>query len=231
MGGVFERGTAAARANMPWGSASSIALHLLLIGTLLLVSPVRPIIAPPPQPVSVEIVTQQQFEALQAPDEAPVPVAVPAPTEAPIASTPDDGIAVPAPAPQKTYVATQLYATSMLKEPGMARVRQALRTVSNSERVVQLCNIEGLEQIRRTSPGFVPDTMVAYAMADMVAAGRTLNAAGGAFRSRRKWFGIAFTCSVAADYSGVTAFAFQLGEPIPEDLWEMHNLNAADADE
>ena len=76
-----------------------------------------------------------------------------------------------------------------------------------------------------------PDTLVAYAMADLMASGLTMRATGGAFRSRRKWYGVAFTCTVAADYSGVTGFEFQLGDAIPEAQWEAHDLNAEDIDE
>ena len=113
----------------------------------------------------------------------------------------------------------------------MARIRQTLTTIADSERVVQLCNIEGLEQIRRAEPKYDPDTLVSYAMADPVAAGMTLSAPGGAFRSRRKWYGISFKCTAAPDYQGVTAFEFKLGEPIPQDQWEEHNLNAEDTEE
>ena len=127
--------------------------------------------------------------------------------------------------------ATKFYAAGILKEPGMERIRAALGRIDPGERIVQLCNIEGLEQIRRATPSFDPDTLVAYAMADTTTTGMTLGATGGAFRSRRKWYGVAFQCTVAADYSGVTAFSFKLGAVIPEDQWEDHNLNAEDEDE
>ena len=106
-----------------------------------------------------------------------------------------------------------------------------MTTLADTERVVQLCNIEGLEQIRRAAPTYAPDTLVPYAMADMDGSGLTLIASGGAFRSRRRWFGVMFRCAVAPDYSGVTAFSFKLGAEIPPDQWEAHNLNAEDASE
>jgi hypothetical protein len=150
--------------------------------------------------------------------------------------TPGERLA-PSPPPQPalpvepTHKATQFYSASMLKEPGMERIRRTLGTMADSERIVQLCNIEGLEQIRRAEPKYDPDTLVGYAMADMVTNGMKLSAVGGAFRSRRKWYGIAFNCTVAAGYDGVTAFEFKLGDPIPHDEWEDHNLNAEDSDE
>ncbi len=45
-----------------------------------------------------------------------------------------------------------------------------------------------------------------YALADPLTEGLTLTAAGGAFRSRRRWYGVA-------------------------EHWEEHNLNAADEEE
>ncbi len=218
-----------------WGTLASLLLHLGLAACILLLSPLRPLVVPPPQPVSVEIVTEQQYQAVEAP--APPVLATPAPAqdEAPPAPQSGVGTTPPSTATPKTdrgvVTATQFYAAAMLREPGMARIRATLGRIDPGERLVQLCNIEGLEQIRRADPGFSPDTLVAYAMADMTTTGFTLSATGGAFRSRRKWYRIAFQCTVAGDYSGVTAFSFKLGDAIPQDQWEAHDLNAEDADE
>jgi len=113
----------------------------------------------------------------------------------------------------------------------MKKMRATLETFAPGERLVQLCNIEGLEQIRRGAPGYDPDTLVSYAMSDPLTAGMTLSAPGAAFRSRRRWYGVAFKCTVAADLESVTAFEFKVGKPIPQNEWEAHNLNAEDADE
>jgi hypothetical protein len=231
------------RFEVPWGTAASFGLHALLLVAIVLLSPLRQLVVPPPQPVAVEIVTQQQFAALTQPKtvvtappqlRAP-PVPVPT-TEAVAPPAPGGRLAPTAPLQpdlpvEPTHKATQFYSASILKEPKMARIRQTLTTFADSERVVQLCNIEGLEQIRRAEPKYDPDTLVGYAMSDFVSNGLTLSAAGGAFRSRRKWYGISFKCTVAPGYEGVTAFEFKLGDPIPRDEWEDHNLNAEDAEE
>jgi hypothetical protein len=226
------------RFDLPWGTAASFGLHALLLAAIVMLSPLRQLVVPPPQPVAVQIVTQAQFEALQhrtaapaqfpAPASAPADAAPPAPDEQHVAPTPTQMADLPA---NKSHTATQFYSASILKEPAMARIRQTLTTFADSERVVQLCNIEGLEQIRRAEPKYDPDTLVGYAMNDFVSAGMTLSAAGGAFRSRRKWYGISYHCTVAPDYEGVTAFEFTIGSPIPEDQWEAHNLNAEDEEE
>ena len=80
-------------------------------------------------------------------------------------------------------------------------------------------------------PDYEPNAIVGYAMADQLWSGLTLSATGGAFRSRRRWYQLSFTCTVADNFQGVTAFAFQIGAPIPEAIWDEHGLNAADADE
>ncbi len=91
---------------------------------------------------------------------------------------------------------------------------------------MQLCNIEGLEQIRRAEPKYDPDTLVPYAMADNSLDGMTLSADGGAFHSGRGWYAIRFRCTASADYLGVTDFEFSIGQPIPRSEWDSHGLPA-----
>lgn len=219
----------------PWGAAASIAVHVGFAVALFLVSPLRPLVVPPPQPVAVEIVTPAELAAIAA--AAPIPQLA-GPTASEIAPPPASAEAdrLPSEAPiappvPKEVRATQFYAAGILREPGMERIRHALTTFAPAERVVQLCNIEGLEQIKRAAPQYAPDTLVSYAMADNAVAALTLTATGGAFRSRRKWYGIALKCTVGADLESVTSFEFTLGDPIPESEWEDHNLNAEDTDE
>ena len=222
---------------LSWGTLASIALHAALALAILLASPLRQLVVPPPAPVAVEIVTPAEFAALT-PTPAPQVITAPvAPAEVAADGTGDKLPRARKPRPSPLHPATatitahQFYSAGILNEPGMERIRKTMGTLADSERVVQLCNIEGLEQIRHATSIYAPDTLVPYAMADMDGSGLTLLASGGAFRSRRRWFGITFRCSVAPDYSGVTSFSFKLGSEIPKDQWEAHNLNAEDADE
>ena len=218
------------------GMAASLGMHAAFALALVWVSPLRPLMVPAPRPVAVDIVTEQQYRAMTAPaapiaePAAPPQVSAPAPAAA---TTPalSKSPASTAKTDRGVVTATQFYAAHILNEPGMERIRAALGRIDPTERIVQLCNIEGLEQIRRAAPAYDPDTLVSYAMADTMTDGMKLSAPGGAFRSRRQWYEIAFDCTVTADYSGVAAFSFKLGAPIPEDQWEDHNLNAEDADE
>jgi hypothetical protein len=214
------------------GTMTSLLLHATFILLLFWLSPLRQLVVPPPRPVSVEIVTQAQLDALEAP--APAQLAAPNADESAAPTAPSQGAAAPS-APSSTilgvHIATDFYAGSILREPSMQKIRAALETFAPSERLVQLCNIEGLEQIRRGAPSYDPDTLVSYAMSDPLTAGLTLSAPGAAVRSRRRWYEVAFKCTVASDLESVTAFEFKLGKPIPENEWEAHNLNAEDVDE
>ena len=119
----------------------------------------------------------------------------------------------------------------MLNQPDMKSVKRGLTTLASSEKVMQLCNIEALEQIRLAASQYAPDTMVSYAMADPIQTGLILTAMGGAFRSRRQWYNVSFECVAAPGLDGVTSFSFKLGDAIPKDQWDAHFLNAEDEDE
>jgi hypothetical protein len=222
-------------------SAGSIALHLALAALALLVVQPRPLVAPQPVAIEVELVGAPPDQPAMAPDPAPQmahPAAGPMPS-APAASTEPSAAAPDADgAPEarntpsgKLFTATRLYTGKLLTEPKMVKVRRELGNLAGSERVVQLCNIEALEQIRLAEPSTDPDTLVGYAFADLDQHGLELSASGGAFRSRRHWYAVTYHCTAGADLMSVTAFRFQLGDEIPQSAWEAHNLTAADADE
>jgi hypothetical protein len=211
---------AAAPRQLPWGVAGSMALHAGLVAALFLLTPLRDFIVPDPPAISVDLIPIRPAEPAPAPV-VPPQLAAPAPAEkaepgAPVLQS--DG----------TFHATRLYTGQLLDTPAMATVRRGLTTFADSERVIQLCNIEALEQIRLAAPQYDPDTMVSYAMADPIQAGLMLTAMGGAFRSRRLWYNVSFQCVAAPALDGVTSFSFKLGEAIPESEWEAHYLNAED---
>jgi hypothetical protein len=210
---------------IPWGTIASAGAHLLAIVLLSLLALHRPLAPPlPPRPVDVQLISAAELEPPPAPPVAPVLAAPPVTPDAEPADT------VPPPVPASGPIrATQFFSSKILAED--KKIAAALPTLGNDERVIQLCNIEALEQIKTAKPEFAPDTLVAYAFGNMNVAAGTLTAPGGAFRSRRKWWNVSLTCTVAADYSGVTAFEFTLGDEVPEDQWEEHYLTAEDAAE
>jgi len=208
---------------IPWGVVASTGVHALLVAILPLFA-LSNAITPPAQPkaVEVELISPADLEPPAAPPEAPV-LATPqvAPEADPAETAP--------PPPSSPIEATQFFAGKILQED--KKIAAALPTLGNDERVIQLCNIEALEQIKAARPEFAPDTLVAYAFGDMNVAGGILAAPGAAFRSRRHWWTVSLKCAVADDYSAVTAFEFTLGDEVPKDEWEAHYLTEEEAEE
>ncbi|MCF3643261.1 DUF930 domain-containing protein [Rhizobium sp. TRM95111] len=130
--------------------------------------------------------------------------------------------------PDGTIRARQLFSSAILADPRSREALAGLGQLAPGLRIEQLCNLEAMEQVHRWKPAIEPDFLVAYAMADTELFGRTLSAPGGAFRSKRHWYGIGFDCTVSADLASVAAFAFRMGAEIPESEWESHMLTADD---
>jgi hypothetical protein len=218
------------------GQFVSAGAHLLFGALLILASPVRPLPVPPVTPIEVEIVTPGELAAATSPPSQPPP-ALASLAPGPATSAPPSLPTAPPTRPSEEpitngpIVAQRFYAADILKQPDMARIRTILGQVADNDRASQLCIIEGMEQVRLNAPQYDPDVIVPYAMADVAIDGLTIVAPGGAFRSRRQWYRMAFTCTVTAAYDGVTAFSFTLGERIPEAEWDEHNLNASDENE
>ena len=209
----------------PWGTLASIAFHGTLAAALLLLSPLGDALPPPAAVITVDIISTAEFAALQSPTPA-LDAAISVPSR--LAPSP---VLTPQPVPETpTVTATRFYAANVLQEPDNAGVLRTLRSFTDQEQIIQVCNLEAIEQIARAAPEYVPDTVVGYAMSDFVFSGLTIIATGGAFRSRRRWYEISYTCTTAPGYEAVTAFQFKLGNEIPERLWEAHNLNASDED-
>lgn len=205
---------------MPWGTLASLCSHALLVALIPLLATSRPIAPPPPpQALDVELVSPAEIEPA-APPEVPVLAAPQADAEP----------AEAAPLPRNGPIeATQFFAGKILAED--KEIAAALPTLGNDERVIQLCSIEALEQIKSAKPEYAPDTLVAYAFGDMNVAAGILTAPGAAFRSRRRWWNVSLTCAVTPNFTAVTAFEFTLGDEIPEADWDAHFLTAEDEDE
>ena len=62
--------------------------------------------------------------------------------------------------------ARQLFSASALADPHSKGAVAALGQLAAEERVIQLCNVETMEQVRRWKSDYRPDFVVAYATAD-----------------------------------------------------------------
>ncbi|MDR9804904.1 DUF930 domain-containing protein [Rhizobium hidalgonense] len=226
------------------GAAASFALHAVAILLLLLLMPkTEPPLPLPDDGLSVEIVPQSveplkptepikapspgpaKPEAARAQAERPAPVTTNAPAAAMPSVTP---VAPPAPRPAEFVAASQLFSDKVLADPRSRGAREALRGLAGSERNLQLCDLEALEQVRRARPDLRPDTLAPYAMAAEKVSGNNVEVRGGAFRSQRKWYNIQFKCGLDAGSGKVVSFAFLVGDAIPEGEWQAHDLVADD---
>lgn len=218
----------------PWGFGASLGFHVVIGLALLLVVAPRRQVPPFEDSVTVDVLTPQQFDAANKPPvfETRVEPLTDVPSKSSIENTVPDPAAVPDVLPRHKagglIQATHLRSAKVLADPRSAKARKALQGLAPSERIVQLCNIEAMEQVHIWKPEFQPDFLVAYAMADTKLSGQKLQADGGAFRSKRRWYNIGFNCEVTPDQKKVVSFAFRVGDAIPKSRREDHNLAADD---
>jgi hypothetical protein len=199
--------------------AVSVAIHTLLLAAAIIVFPApRTLRAPPPESLSVEMITPGQLATLARPRRraAPRPSAGAAGPPARNPPVPSPALAVPVPLPPRKLVLT--HARTILSGGALDRVASAsLRTLADDARFEQLCGIEAMEQIARGKGGFNPERTIAYATADTRLEGDTLAADGAAFLSGGHWYRLAFRCRGTPDRRQVLSFDFATGEQFPDD--------------
>jgi hypothetical protein len=213
-----------------WGIPASLLFHTLLVVALLL-SPAAPrLMQAPDAGVAVDLLTPQEFHAAVDPRPAPEAAAPPTSTSQPVppedAAPPSSIPEVQPEVPQGMIVARTMLSGKTLADPRSRQAVRELATFADSERVVQLCNLEAMDQVQAWRSDFHPDRLVPYARSDEKMTGDTIVADGAAFRSRMNWYDIRFKCEVAPDHGKVVAFQFQVGKPIPRAEWEGLNLPA-----
>jgi len=184
------------------------------------------------QSVDVELQTLEQFEALTRP--RPAPPLPPPPAETLPQPAPPPAAAIPPPvAPQPALPGAdgmvrprRMLSQQVLAHPLSRDTLAMLPRLAPEERIEQLCGLEAMGQIHAWQQAYEPDRVSAYATAGTRLSGRELRAEGAAFRSRQRWYGLSFTCTLSADLKRVTAFAFHVGEPIAPSRWEGLGLPA-----
>jgi len=103
------------------------------------------------------------------------------------------------------------------------RFERSLRKLDPSARIEQLCDFTAMKHIRATGK-FRPDRAVGYAVTRGEITGDTLVAKGAAFRSRKKWYHLSYTCTTTPDRMKVLKFDYEIGDEIPEERWSAYGL-------
>lgn len=117
----------------------------------------------------------------------------------------------PKPPSGALHVAKRYYSAAILSAPQMAKVGEALKTLPKDKRLAQTCNIEAIGQLGNAGRGYAPDAVVASAFAKPVIAGTTYRVANGAFRTKGKWLGLAYECTLSDNLDGVASFTYRVG--------------------
>ncbi|MEJ2377305.1 MAG: DUF930 domain-containing protein [Pseudolabrys sp.] len=105
-----------------------------------------------------------------------------------------------------------------------ARFARSLKKLAPVDRLEQLCDYTAMKRIRHDHHKFRPDRAVAGAETPAHISGHTVVAKGGAFRSRRKWYALSYTCKAQPDHLAVTEFTYKIGTEIPEEKWARYGL-------
>ena len=108
--------------------------------------------------------------------------------------------------------ATTLLSARALAEPRNREAREGLPKLAPTERMVQLCNLEALEQVATIRKDIWPETVTAYATQELAIDGHTIAADGAAFRVGDDWYGLRYRCTLSPDNKAVVAFDFLAGD-------------------
>ncbi|MEY9199613.1 DUF930 domain-containing protein [Sinorhizobium sp. CCBAU 05631] len=160
-------------------------------------------------------------EAAPARQGAPVPREKPLPEEAKADAAQKPAETASERQSSNLVEAKEIYSKDALSDP---RVKQAMGRLPPKRRIVQLCTIEALEQVRRERPDAFPDMLVPFGPIGGMVSASGLNASGGAFRSRGKWYTIDFKCEVNSETTSVASFSFAIGKAIPRGEWSTRQL-------
>lgn len=127
-------------------------------------------------------------------------------------------VATPLQKPARLKPAHQIYAKDTLADP---RIRQALGKLPKRDRMLQICGIEALEQVRHQRPNTFPDML---APSGGTVSGNSFSVRNGAFRSRARWYAIDFDCQLDDKAMQIKQFSYAIGAEIPPAQWHAREL-------
>lgn len=104
------------------------------------------------------------------------------------------------------------------------RFERSLQRLTPAERLVQLCDYTAMKRIRKEHGKYRPDRAVADARDRVYINKNTVEAKGGAFRSRRKWYALSYTCTGSPEKMTIRSFKYRIGAEIPQSKWATYSL-------
>ncbi|MBD9511707.1 MULTISPECIES: DUF930 domain-containing protein [Sinorhizobium/Ensifer group] len=125
------------------------------------------------------------------------------------------------PVPSKMTEAKELYSAKSIADP---RVKQALINLPVKRRILQLCNLEALEQIRSQRPDTPPEGLVPFGPKGGFISKNRMDASGGAYQSKANWYDVDFKCVVNEEATEVTSFSIAIGDAVPKTSWRERRL-------
>jgi len=120
-------------------------------------------------------------------------------------------------------VLAMLVVTAVTAYAGNTRFERSLQALAPSARLEQICDYTAMTKIRAAGE-HRPDRAVGYAISEGKVTDNTLVADGAAFRSRKKWYRLSYTCKTTPDRMKVLSFDFKIGSEIPEEKWSAYGL-------
>ncbi len=206
------------------GLAASLLLHLAMAAILIAMPVGRHLRRVSTEAVDVEIVGPRRPAELRLPPEPSLPAAPQSRDAEPVVPP----AAPPPPEAPAMVTPTRMLSAEVLDDPQNREAKVAIAGLEAEEGLIQLCSVEGMEQIAAWNDDYKPELLVAYAMADTRREGNVISADGAAFYSDNAWYNLQFECTLTPDRE-VAAFAFLVGDPIPRSEWEAHYLSSQGA--
>lgn len=117
--------------------------------------------------------------------------------------------------------AKELFSAKSIADP---RVKQAMGQLPVKKRILQLCSIEALEQIRNQRPEDFPDMLVPFGPSGGFIGKEQIDASGGAYRSKGTWHDVNFKCKVNLETVEVVSFSYAIGGVVPQASWKSRKL-------
>src|SRR5690348_514626 len=105
-----------------------------------------------------------------------------------------------------------------------ARFARVLILLEPVDRLEQLCDYTAMNRIRKDARRFHPDRAVASAISQPKIAANSIDAKGGAFRSRSHWYEMSYSCTATPDHMKVLSFHITIGREIPASKWASYGL-------